>query len=384
MTFYRLNPNLADSLDQIPAAVSYPAVLTAGFISLGAPLGPSLSLSEAMQAPEGMAGAHVNAAPEALQAASSPELVTFEQLPDAVIQQLRSDGTRGEWRDLEGAREVFEHSLPDSAKVSIEAVEAITNDPDIHWMHIVPHAAGGGTEASNGVYGPAELNHAIGSRTMTAEEVELAMDYTDQIAHRVDALSDDLDSWYGYDTQTQLQTSDASTWDQQTWEQPTWEPPAQEPQTTVALQMLPLSAAMAGGLAMVHRWAQVEGFRSVGRQDLAQAAEQQLLRDGAKGAVNGLVRGSSVLLTQAVLGAHPLSAGLGLVAPDAIRLLARQGELSEAERQRHTLALVGKGALATALICTGPLGWLGLTGLSVAMAYSGAASQGQKRLLPAA
>lgn len=158
--------------------------------------------------------------------------------------------------------------------------------------------------------------------------------------------------------------------------------PAQDSQPTVALQMLPLSATMAGGLAMAHRWAQVEGFRSAGRQDLAQAAEQQLWRDGARGAVNGLVRGGSVLLTQAVLGANPISAGLGLVAPDAVRLWVRQAEWSEAERQRHGLALVGKGALATALICTGPLGWLGLTGLSLAMAYGKAASQGQQQLMP--
>lgn len=37
--------------------------------------------------------------------------------------------------------------------------------------------------------------------------------------------------------------------------------------------------------------------------------------------------------------------------------------------------MVGKGALATVLVCAGPIGWLGLAGLSVAMAYSKANEQ---------
>ena len=67
----------------------------------------------------------------------------------------------------------------------------------------------------------------------------------------------------------------------------------------------------------------------------------------AKGAVNGVVRGTTVAVTQAVLGANPLTAGIGLVAPDAI-----------------------------ALVCAGPIGWLGLAGLSIASAYGKASAQG--------
>ena len=37
--------------------------------------------------------------------------------------------------------------------------------------------------------------------------------------------------------------------------------------------------------------------------------------------------------------------------------------------------MVAKGALATVLVCAGPIGWIGLAGLSIASAYGKASNQ---------
>ena len=89
------------------------------------------------------------------------------------------------------------------------------------------------------------------------------------------------------------------------------------------------------------------------------------------------MRGTSVAVTQAVLGANPVTAGIGLVAPDAVELLTKQNELSEEEYTEKAIGVVGKGALATALVCAGPIGWAGLAGLSIASEYGKASNQGK-------
>ena len=104
-----------------------------------------------------------------------------------------------------------------------------------------------------------------------------------------------------------------------------------------------------------------------------------MVQDAGKGAVNGVVRGTAVAVTQAVLGANPLTAGIGLVAPDAVMLLTQKDQLSEAEYGKKSLEVVGKGALATALVCAGPIGWLGLAGFSIASAYSKANQQASRQ-----
>ena len=58
--------------------------------------------------------------------------------------------------------------------------------------------------------------------------------------------------------------------------------------------------------------------QNVGRNDLAAEAEKELGKDAAKGALNGIVRGTSVAVTQTLIGSNPTTAGIGLVAPDAI------------------------------------------------------------------
>ena len=267
--------------------------------------------------------------------------VRFEDLPVEVIRQLRTDGTRGDLRDLDGARAVFEQNVPAEARGSIEGVEAITSDPSIHWMHRQPHASGGSTEAGNGLYGPGELNQAIGNRRMTQAEISEAEASTLEVAEAATpGVSGDLVEVTG-DT----------------------------------LETGALGGVIGGGLAAVHRLAQAQGYRDAGRPNLAAQAEAQIAGDAAKGAVNGLVRGTSVAVTQAVLGANPLTAGIGLVAPDVVALLSQKDRLSEREYDQKAMAVVGKGALATVLVCAGPLGWMGLAGVSIASAYSKASQQ---------
>ncbi|MCP9826454.1 hypothetical protein [Synechococcus sp. EJ6-Ellesmere] len=268
--------------------------------------------------------------------------VAFEDLPAHVIQQLRTDGTRGEVRDLDGARAEYEQNVPAEAKGSIEGVDAITNDPDIHWMHQEPHAAGGSTDADNGLYGPGDLNQAIGNRPMTAAEVAEAEAYTLEVAEQATpGVTGDLSEVAGDTLETGV-----------------------------------LGGVMGCGLAAAHRYAQAQGFRDAGRHDLAAAAENEMIADAAKGAVNGVVRGTTVAVTQAVLGANPLTAGIGLVAPDVVMLLSKKDQLSKKEYQQKSIEVVGKGAMATVLVCAGPVGWLGLAGYSIFSAYGKANQQG--------
>lgn len=103
--------------------------------------------------------------------------------------------------------------------------------------------------------------------------------------------------------------------------------------------------AIGGGLAVVHRIAQAQGYRDAGRPDLATAAEEMLAENAAKGVINGVVRGTSVAVTQVVLGANPLTAGIGLVAPDVVMLLTQQDQLSEEEFTNKPLVWPAKGRL---------------------------------------
>jgi hypothetical protein len=224
---------------------------------------------------------------------------------------------------------------------SIQGVEAITNDHGVHWMHLQPHASGGGSEAVNGVYGPADLNHAIGARPMTPAEVQQAQAHSQQLAETATpGVTGDLGEVIGD-----------------------------------GLRISAWGGVMGAAVTTAHRLAQAQGYRDAGRHDLAAASQEQLLSDASKGAVNGALRGGSVALTQAVLGANPLTAGLGLVAPDAIRLLTHKDSLSPEAYRQQAIGVVGKGALATALVCSGPIGCMAVMGVSIASAYGKASSQ---------
>ncbi len=271
--------------------------------------------------------------------------VAFEDLPAHVIHQLRQDGTRGDLRTLEEAKAVYEQNVNAEAQGSVEGVASITNDTEIDWGHKLSFEHGGSNEAGNGVYLPESLNSSIGERAMTAAQIEQSEQFTRAVAEEATpGVTGDLSEVVG-DT----------------------------------LETGALGGVMGGGLAVAHRYAQAQGFRDAGRHDLAAAAEREMVADAAKGAVNGVVRGTTVAVTQAVLGANPLTAGIGLVAPDVVMLLSRKEQLSEEEYQQKSLEVVGKGALATVLVCAGPIGWLGLAGLSIATAYGQANQQAASR-----
>jgi len=121
--------------------------------------------------------------------------------------------------------------------------------------------------------------------------------------------------------------------------------------------------------------AQAQGYRDAGRHDLAAASQDQLLSDAGRGAINGVLRGGSVALTQAVLGANPITAGIGLVAPDAVRLLTTKASLSQKAYTQQALGVVAKGAVATALVCSGPIGCMAVMGFSIASAYGKASEE---------
>ncbi len=267
--------------------------------------------------------------------------VAFEGLPSHVIEQLKTDGMHGGRRNLGQAQEHYELNVNSEAKGSLDGVEAITNDPSLDAMHLHPHSDGGSAEASNIVYGPESLNSQIGDRVMSSSEVQLAEEYTAEVAESATpGVTGDLTEVVGDTFETGA-----------------------------------YGAVIGGGLALAHRYAQAQGYRDSGRHDLAAMAESELANDARKGVVNGVVRGTTVAVTQAILGANPLTAGIGLVAPDALMLLTKKDQLSEAEYQQKSLEVVGKGALATILVCAGPVGWLGLAGFSIAAAYGKASQQ---------
>lgn len=270
--------------------------------------------------------------------------VGWDDLPTELKEQLRTDGMDGARRSDAEAQELFEQRVHAEARGSIEGVDAVVNNPSIDAMHIKPHAHGGSSDASNIVYGPESLNSRLQDTPMNEDHVAEAEAYTLEVA----------------ETATPGVTGDL---------------------TEVAgdtLETGALGGAMGGGLAAVHRLAQAQGYRDAGRDDLASQAEAQIAKDAVKGTVNGVVRGTSMALTQAVLGANPLTAGIGLVAPDVISLLTEKGKLSEQQYNERALGVVGKGALATALVCAGPVGWLGLAGFSILSAYSKASQQGNQ------
>lgn len=275
--------------------------------------------------------------------------VSYDDLPSHLKEQLRTDGTHdGPRRSEAEARELFEQRVNAEAQGSIDGVEAVVNDPTIEAMHKEPHAQGGSSDASNIVYGPESLNSRLQDTPMSEADVAEAEAYTLEVAEQATpGVTGDLTEVVGDTLGTGV-----------------------------------LGGVMGGGIAVAHRYAQVQGFRDAGRYDLAAQAKELVIQDAANGAINGVVRGTTMAVTQVVLGANPLTAGIGLVAPDAVMLLTQKHQLSEAEYNQKSLEVVGKGALATVLVCAGPVGWLGLAGISIFSAYSQANQQvaGSRRI----
>jgi len=266
--------------------------------------------------------------------------VRFDDLPSFLKEQLRTDGMHGGRRSDSEAEALLDQRVNAEAKGSIEGIQAVVDDPGIDAMHIVSRESGGSSDPSNLVYGTERLNSSIGERQMTPEEIAESEAYTLELAEQATpGVTGDL----GEVAADTLETGG-------------------------------FGGVMGGGLAAVHRLAQAQGFRDAGRHDLAAEAEARVMQDAANGAENGVVRGTAMAVTQAVLGANPLTAGIGMVAPDAVLLLTQRDQLSQADYNKKATAVVAKGAVATALVCAGPIGWLGLAGYSIATAYSKASA----------
>ncbi|MFM7237829.1 MAG: hypothetical protein ACKOYK_13915 [Cyanobium sp.] len=53
-------------------------------------------------------------------------------------------------------------------------------------------------------------------------------------------------------------------------------------------------------------------------------------------------------------------------------LLTKRDQLTTAEYNKKATEVVTEGAVATDLVCAGPIGWLGLAGYSIVSAYNSA------------
>ena len=270
--------------------------------------------------------------------------IAFEDLPPDVIAQLRRDGTRGELRSESEAQAIYDQMVPAEAKGDIESIRAITNDPDIHWGHIEPHIAGGSNTADNGVYLEGQTNTEIGSNPMTAADVAAAEEFTQDIAEvSSPGTTGDLGDSVGD-----------------------------------VLETGALGGAVGAGLGAASRIAQAQGFRDAGRDDLALEAEKRIAADAVGGAVNASVRGTSMAAVQLVAGANPLTAGVGLMGPDIVKLIRDKDQLSDGEKIERVAGISGKCAFAAALVATGPVGFVGLGAWSIWSAYQGGKQAGIK------
>lgn len=261
--------------------------------------------------------------------------IAFEDLPQDVLIQLRRDGTRGELRSESEAQAVYDQDVPAEAKGDIEAIRAITNDPDIHFGHEQPHSNGGTNTAENGVYIDGQTNMEIGSNPMTAVDVAAAQEFTQEVAENSSpGTTGDLGEAVGD-----------------------------------VLETGALGGAIGAGLGAASRMAQAQGFREAGREDLAQEAENKIAADAVGGAVNATVRGTSMAAVQLVAGANPLTAGIGLMGPEIVNLICDKDQLSDDEKFDRVVGIGGKCACAAALVATGPVGFVGLGAWSIWNAY---------------
>lgn len=270
--------------------------------------------------------------------------IAFEDLPPDVLIQLRRDGTRGDLRSEAEAEAIYDQMVPAEAKGDIEAIRAITNDPDIHWGHIEPHSAGGSNTADNGVYMDGQTNMEIDSNPMTAADVAAAEEFTQEIA---EMSSPGTTGDFGEAVGDVLETG-------------------------------ALGGVIGAGLGAASRMAQAHGFREAGREDLAQEAEKRIAADAVGGAVNASVRGTSMAAVQLIAGANPLTAGVGLMGPDIVKLIRDKDQLSDSEKFEQVAGISGKCAFAAALVATGPIGFVGLGAWSIWNAYRGGKQAGYK------
>ena len=267
--------------------------------------------------------------------------VSYDDLPYDVKEQLKRDGTRGDRRTEQEARELYENDIPDEAKGSVDGVESITNNPEIEWSHTVAHSNGGTNTYENGGYAHSENNPKGGSeatRTRTPDEVKSDWQDMQEVAEQnTPGVSGDVGEVVGDVAECGV-----------------------------------YGAGLGAGLGAVNRVIQAKAYRDAGREDLAQLAEEQIQKDAIKGAKKGLQAGLSVSAVQSILGANPLTAGIGIVAGDSIKYMANKESMTDEEKDKAVTEIVAKGAFATALACAGPIGWIGLAGYGMYNSYQSA------------
>ena len=270
----------------------------------------------------------------------------YKELSPYQIEQLKEDGTYEFRRDDLEAKDFYDKRVPNEAKASNEGIDSIINDPLIEGQHIKPHSQGGSYTSENIIYGPRSMNRPGSSPTeMTAEEIDLSNNYTNEIAENsTPGITGDFSEVVG-DT---FETSG-------------------------------LGLGIGAGFAGANRFAQAAGYRARGRHDLAAKAEEKIISDTKKGAINGAVRGSSVAITQGILGANPITAGIGLVAPDAFGLIFDSDKLSQNEKDKKVVGLIGKAAVAAAVVGTGGIGFTVMAGYSLFSAFNSASSSIDKK-----
>jgi len=262
--------------------------------------------------------------------------IPYDELPPDIVYQLKNDGMREGQRTDAEAQAVYDQMVPAEAKGDLEAIRAITNDPNIHWGHIEPHSEGGSHTAENGVYQDGSVNQQIGARTLTETEIAEAEAMTGEIAESMSpGTTGDVGSILG-DT----------------------------------AEVAAAGGVLGAGLGAAHRIAQAQGFRDAGREDLAQEAEKRIAADAVGGAVNASVRGLSMSAVQVVAGANPFTAGIGLCGPEIVGLVKDHEKMSDAEKTEKVISISGKCAFASALVAAGPVGWVGLGALSLWSAYN--------------
>jgi len=268
--------------------------------------------------------------------------LSYEDLPPDVQLQLRRDGTRGELRTHQEAKDVYENDIPAEAKGSEEGVRSITNDPEIDWKHQEAHSKGGSNTHENGNYGHSSTN--TGTDTPTEQEIQQDWKEMEVVAEaNTPGVSGDLGEVIGESIGCGVG-----------------------------------GGVLGAGMGLVSRLVQAQGYRDAGRSDLAAQAESRIGEDVVKGGINGVKYGTSMAVTQTILGSNPVTAGLGLVVPDAIDLKMNRHKMSQQEKEGKIVGMAGKGTLGIALSLAGPVGWAGLVGIGLYSAYNSAQQQSNK------
>ena len=103
-------------------------------------------------------------------------------IPAGYVTKFATAGTRGISRSLDEARLVWE-TLPENMR-ALGPERLAEQLSGFDWSHRIPHSAGGGNEASNGIFELASVNRARGAQVMMPEELRKAQAVLSHTAFR--------------------------------------------------------------------------------------------------------------------------------------------------------------------------------------------------------